>query len=92
MTTDQRREVVYSGHVQGVGFRYTARRIAQDHAVRGYVRNLPGGEVRLVVEGAADEIEAFLRRLEQTMEGYIGSKSSELRPASGEFAGFEIRF
>ncbi|MCO6454452.1 MAG: acylphosphatase [Pirellulaceae bacterium] len=91
MPNDQRRELLYTGQVQGVGFRYTARRIAQDHAVRGYVKNLPSGEVRLVVEGAADEVEAFLRRLEQAMEGYIGSKSSELRPASGEFAGFEIR-
>src|SRR5690349_7212233 len=37
----ERREVHYSGRVQGVGFRYTARSIAQLFPVTGYVKNLP---------------------------------------------------
>src|SRR5262249_24196810 len=54
MTNDsqaQRATVHYSGHVQGVGFRYAARSIAGKYAVTGFVQNLSDGRVRLVVEG-----------------------------------------
>jgi acylphosphatase len=47
----ERRTVFYSGLVQGVGFRYTTQRIAQQHAFAGFVRNLPDGRVQLVAEG-----------------------------------------
>ena len=46
-----RRTSHFSGHVQGVGFRYTVQDLAADFDVRGYVRNLPDGRVELVVEG-----------------------------------------
>ncbi|HKI35881.1 MAG TPA: acylphosphatase [Gemmataceae bacterium] len=54
------KRVVYSGRVQGVGFRYTAQHLAAGHAVAGHVRNLPDGDVELVIEGEADEVERFL--------------------------------
>ena len=43
----------FSGHVQGVGFRYTTRSVASRFAVTGYVRNLPDGRVELVAEGGS---------------------------------------
>ena len=46
-----RRRVVVSGDVQGVFFRDTCRRIATEHRVRGWVRNLPDGSVEAVFEG-----------------------------------------
>jgi acylphosphatase len=45
----QRREVHYSGHVQGVGFRYTTRSIARGYEVTGFVQNLEDGRVSRVV-------------------------------------------
>ena len=47
----QRREVYFSGRVQGVGFRYTVRMVASRFAVTGFVKNLPDGRVQLVAEG-----------------------------------------
>jgi acylphosphatase len=44
----QRRRVLYTGHVQGVGFRFTVRELAQRFAVTGFVRNLSNGKVELV--------------------------------------------
>ena len=35
------KQVIFRGRVQGVGFRYTARRIAARYDVTGFVRNLP---------------------------------------------------
>lgn len=53
--------VIYRGQVQGVMFRKTTEGIAQSFAVGGYVRNLPDGSVELVVQGAPDELNRFLR-------------------------------
>ncbi len=87
----QRRQVFYSGHVQGVGFRYTARRIAGRFAVTGFVRNLPDGRVELVAEGTAEELTAFLNEVGERLATNIRSTAVDRRPASGEFSSFEIR-
>ena len=66
-----RKRVLYSGDVQGVGFRYTARGLARGFAVAGYVRSLPGGDVELVAEGEAAEVEKFLAAVARQMAGNI---------------------
>jgi acylphosphatase len=86
----ERREIVYSGRVQGVGFRWTARQIAQSHAVTGFVRNLDDGRVQLVVEGQPDEIDRLLATLRERMEGHIRQAQEAKSPATGQFAAFEI--
>ena len=65
------RRVHYSGQVQGVGFRYTARSLAARFAVAGYVRNSPDGTVELLAEGEPAEIDAFLQALAQRLQGYV---------------------
>lgn len=87
----QRREVVFSGRVQGVGFRYTAREIAGRFAVTGYVRNLFDGRVELVIEGEAAELDRFLKAVGDEMERFISSVDSTSFAASGEFANFSVR-
>ena len=52
-------DIFYSGHVQGVGFRYTAKTVAAGFEISGTVRNLPDGRVELTAEGAREELEAF---------------------------------
>jgi len=87
-----RAEVTYSGHVQGVGFRFTARSIAAGYAVAGYVRNRPDGRVEVVAEGARPEIEAFLAELAAAMGDYIGRIEVNWTEGTGEFKGFGVRF
>jgi acylphosphatase len=87
----QRREVYYSGWVQGVGFRYTARHLAGLHQVTGFVRNLPDGRVQLVVEGPPAEIERFLSAIREEMGHHIRDVDQRSAPANGEFGGFEVR-
>jgi acylphosphatase len=53
-------QVFYSGRVQGVGFRYSVKRIASGYEVVGWVRNRPDGRVELQVDGEKIEAEAFL--------------------------------
>lgn len=87
----ERRLVHFGGQVQGVGFRYTARLVSAGFDVTGYVQNLADGRVRLVAEGAADELDRFLDELRGRMAGYIREVQSETGPANGEFDDFEIR-
>ncbi len=88
----EQREIYYSGRVQGVGFRYTARAMAASHRVTGFIRNMPDGRVHLVVEGEQDEIQAFINDLQADMGLYIHHAQVSVRPASGRFRAFEIRF
>jgi acylphosphatase len=84
------RRVLYTGRVQGVGFRYTARRIAQQYPVGGYVRNLANGQVELVAEGADQDVAAFLDALSGAMAGYIEQTTVEEHSATGS-TDFTIR-
>ena len=48
----QRRiHVRFVGEVQGVGFRWTARKVAQELALSGWVRNEPDGSVEIELQG-----------------------------------------
>lgn len=87
----QRRTVCYSGHVQGVGFRYTAHSIARNHEVTGFVRNLPDGRVELVAEGQRSDIDRFLADVRERLSNHIGDERSDVGPATAEFMGFDIR-
>jgi acylphosphatase len=51
-----RYRVLISGRVQGVFFRDSCRRLAEQHGVAGWVRNLPDGQVEAVFEGPAEEV------------------------------------
>jgi len=86
----ERREVHFSGRVQGVGFRQTARAIAGRMPVTGCVRNLPDGRVQLVAEGPTDVLDELLRRIEGEMGRFIRGRDVAVRPATGEFSAFEI--
>jgi acylphosphatase len=90
MSAHQRRHVFYSGRVQGVGFRYTAQRIARGFAVTGWVRNLPDGRVEMMVEGNAADMEEFLQRLADSMADNIDRVEQLDEAATGEFSGFQI--
>jgi acylphosphatase len=81
--------VYYTGRVQGVGFRYTASRLAQRYAVKGLVRNLADGRVEMLVEGEQAETERFLEAVRDKMDGYIQAVSTQDEPVRG-FAEFQI--
>ena len=87
----ERREVYYTGHVQGVGFRYTAQGVARQFPVTGSVRNLPDGRVELIVEGESAELDAFLQAVANRMQGYIHRAQVATLAASGEFDDFTVR-
>ncbi len=74
-----------------MGFRYTVRQLAARRDVVGFVRNLPNGNVQLVVEGAAQEIDRLLDDVQTTMSRYIKEAQEHRGDATGEFHDFVIR-
>lgn len=84
-------EVFFSGQVQGVGFRYTTCQIARGFSVLGFVENLPDGRVHLIAEGAADELERFVKSIEERMDGYIRNVEQTRDSSTGEFSKFGVR-
>jgi len=88
----RRLHVFFSGLVQGVGFRYTARAVARRFAVSGWVRNLSDGRVELAAEGVPEELEAFLAALREEMDEYTRNVERTWEAATGEWRSFEIAF
>ena len=81
----------FEGRVQGVGFRYTVRQIAQGYEVCGWVKNLADGRVELQAEGETSELEEFVKAIEQEMEGYIQRTEKNFGEQMEGFRGFAIR-
>jgi acylphosphatase len=77
--------VHFSGHVQGVGFRYTAVHLARQFPVAGYVENLPDGRVLLVAEGEQTDLDAFLAALLDRLDRYIRDHTIDRSPATSQF-------
>ena len=83
--------VLYSGRVQGVGFRYTTRTVAAGFEVWGTVRNLPDGRVELIAEGERAELEAFREAIrDEGLAANIRDEAVTWSEAQGGFRGFEI--
>lgn len=85
------RHVFYEGKVQGVGFRYSVKRIASGFDVVGTVRNLPDGRVELYAAGDREEVESFLTAIaESELKGHIKGVEPHIVNATPGVRGFQI--
>ena len=69
------KHIIFIGRVQGVGFRYTAHRMAHRHQLSGFVRNLPDGTVEMFAQGSAGDIDDCI----QDIKDYFGDYLRETR-------------
>lgn len=86
-----RRRVIVHGRVQGVFFRDSARRLAQQRGVAGWVSNRRDGAVEAVFEGADQAVE---RLVAFTREGPRGAQVDRVEVSEEEPEGltdFSIR-
>ena len=83
--------VLFSGRVQGVGFRYTAKTVAAGFEINGTIRNLPDGRVELIAEGTRLELEAYQSALRDAgLAGFIRDEHVEWAEVQNLFRNFEI--
>jgi acylphosphatase len=83
---------LFSGRVQGVGFRWRTVRLLAGTGVMGYVRNLADGRVEVRLQGERALVEAGLERVRQEMARYIEDCTVEERPIAEPLGEFTIRY
>ena len=89
----KRLHIHYSGIVQGVGFRFTAERVAVNLGLRGWVRNLSDGRVEVVCEGEEADLVNLLDKVKSgPMKHYIKDTQAVWQEPTDEFKDFSIRF
>lgn len=87
----QRLHILYTGRVQGVGFRYTTKVVACGFDVTGTVRNLSDGRVELFAEGERTELEEFRKAIRDSEVGrFVRNEEVAWTGPKNEFRGFEI--
>jgi acylphosphatase len=86
------KHIVFRGHVQGVGFRFTAHHIANRSRLTGFVRNLPDGTVEMLAQGAPDDIDACINQIQDSFTGYIRQTLVEETPPDPKYKEFRITF
>lgn len=74
------RYCVFHGNVQGVGFRRTVEALSKRSNVSGFVRNLPNGDVELLVQGEYVDCDDFIARVSRVMGSHIQQLLIEDRP------------
>jgi acylphosphatase len=82
----------FEGRVQGVGFRFSVKEIAQGFDVAGWVANLPDGRVQLQVQGNPEEVEQFFEAIFQSyLRSHIHRHSVQNIDPTESLRGFAIR-
>lgn len=84
-------DVIVRGRVQGVGFRWSARLIADRLGVAGWVRNLPDRSVEAHLEGTADQVNEMVEWLRTGPVGATVESVEVTAVAATGAVGFEIR-
>jgi len=91
--TQKRLHAFFSGHVQGVGFRATAYRLAELNPITGFIRNLPDGRVELLAEGEEEVLSDFLQRVRKSFLGkYIQGAEVSWYESEREYKDFSISY
>jgi acylphosphatase len=83
--------IVFSGQVQGIGFRYTAHRIAVRNNLTGYVRNTPDGKVEMHAQGHPDDIDDCIADIKETFASYIRNVDIKNASFCSDYDSFMIR-
>ena len=86
-----RKQIIFHGRVQGVGFRYMAMHYASLLGLSGWVRNEPNGTVSMEAQGSESAITRLLEALNQRPYIYIEWMDTKELPLVQEERRFRIR-
>ena len=87
-----RYHMVFSGRVQGVGFRYKANYVANQDRLTGYVKNEYDGSVTVEIQGSEQEIYMFLKSLANDRYIDIYDLKKKKIPVEDDDRGFIVQY
>lgn len=70
-----------SGRVQGVGFRWSVAKLAEQLAVTGTVQNLPTGQVAIVASGEPAQLADFADQINRGVNPWVRVSQLKISPA-----------
>jgi len=87
------KKTIFTGRVQGVGFRYAVKQLALGFDVVGWVKNLSDGSVELQIMGELDEVDEFIKEIveESDLASHVREYAVSEIPALENCRGFLIR-
>ena len=84
--------VIFTGRVQGVGFRWFAEMLADKHNYTGWIRNMYNGNVEMEIQGSNLNIHSFISDLQKAARSAsISDYSAKEVPALPHEFEFEVR-
>jgi len=86
------KHIIFTGHVQGVGFRFTAQRIANRYQLTGFVRNLHDATVEMLAQGPSENIDNCIQDIKDSFAGYIRETKINEIPSDPRYNDFKITF
>ena len=85
-----RKHFIFTGEVQGVGFRWNTKQIALKYSISGWTENLYDGSVEMEAEGTPEDIDCLIQELKCARWAYIEHIDENIIPLQGGYD-FEIR-
>lgn len=86
-------KIIVKGRVQGVGFRWFTRQLAQSLGVKGTVRNLYNGDVEVIAQADRDTLDYFVNKLKEGPRfGYVEEALIEELSDAPSFSSFDVTF
>ena len=86
-----RRRVVAHGRVQGVFFRDSARRMARQRGVAGWISNRWDGAVEAVFEGEPETVERLVEYMREGPRGAVVERVDVSEEEPEGLRGFDVR-
>ncbi len=74
------KRILFSGKVQGVGFRFVLKEKAKLLGLKGWVKNLDDGKVETVLHGSEEMIEKIIQQMQESfsiakIESFLANES-----------------
>jgi len=86
------KHIIFTGRVQGVGFRFAAFHAANRYQLTGWARNCTDGSVEMIAQGRPDKIDDCIRDIQKSFAGYVREAKIEEVPPDPKRKDFKITF
>ena len=88
----KRYHMLFTGKMQGIGFRGRAKGLAHLHHIVGAARNLPDGRVEVIAEGVEQSLADFFCDIKHDFRKNITGCEFHESPSTHQYVDFSVEF